>query len=180
MVRPPGSHAEYQQPMGFCYFNSLAIAAKQLQSKLGLKRILIVDWDVHHGNGLQQAFYEDPAVLYLSLHRHDEGQFFPGTGDLAETGAGAGTGFNVNIGWSGALSPPMGDAEYLAAFRTVVMPIARQYDPEIVLVACGFDGARGHPPPLGGYMVSPACFGYMTQQLMTLAGGRLVMALEGG
>lgn len=166
--------------MGFCFFNSLAIAAKHLQQKLKMKRILIVDWDVHHGNGLQQMFIDDPGVLYISLHRHDEGNFFPGTGDLPEVGIGLGQGFNVNIGWKGTLNPPMSDAEYLSAFRSVVMPIARQYDPEIVLVACGFDGARGHAAPLGGYLISPACFGFMTQQLMTLAEGRVVMALEGG
>lgn len=166
--------------MGFCFFNSLAIATKIIQQKLNLKRILVVDWDVHHGNGLQQSFYDDPGVLYISLHRHDEGNFFPGTGNLNEIGIGPGVGFNVNIGFNGALNPPMGDAEYVAAFRTIVMPIARQYDPEIVLVACGFDAARGHPAPLGGYLVSPACFSYMTQQLLTLANGQVVMALEGG
>lgn len=180
MVRPPGSHAEHQQAMGFCYFNSVAIAARHLQYRLNLKRILIVDWDVHHGNGLQQTFYDDPSVLYISLHRHDDGNFFPGTGSVNEVGNGPGVGFNVNIPWNGTLQPPMGDAEYLAAFRTIVMPIARQFDPEIVLVACGFDGASGHPPPLGGYQISAACFGAMTQQLMTLAGGRVVLALEGG
>ncbi|KPM02803.1 histone deacetylase 4-like protein [Sarcoptes scabiei] len=180
IVRPPGSHAEYQQPMGYCFFNSIAIAAKILKQKLNLKRILIVDWDVHHGNGFQQAFYDDPEVLYISLHRHDEGNFFPGTGDPTETGIGAGQGFNINIGFNGSLNPAMGDAEYVAAFRTVVMPIARQFNPEIVLVACGFDAAIGHPPPLGGYLVTPACFAYMTQQLMTLAGGKIVLALEGG
>ena len=166
--------------MGFCFFNSIAIAARHLQTKLNIKRILIIDWDVHHGNGLQQMFFDDPSVLYISLHRHDDGNFFPGTGDLTEVGIRAGIGFNVNIGWTGTLNPPMGDAEYLAAFRSIVMPIAREFDPEIVLVACGFDGARGHPAPLGGYLISPACFGYMTQQLMTLADGKVVMALEGG
>jgi len=179
-VRPPGSHAEYEQAMGFCFFNSLAIATKHLQTKLNLKRILIVDWDVHHGNGVQQAFFDDPSVLYISLHRHDEGNFFPGTGSLDDVGIGAGVGYTVNIPFTGTLNPPMGDAEYLAAFRSIVMPISRQFDPEIVLVACGFDSAIGHPPPLGGYRVSPACFGYMTQQLLTLAEGRVVMALEGG
>ena len=180
IVRPPGSHAEHQQAMGFCFFNSVAIAVKQLKAKTSMKRILIVDWDVHHGNGLQQMFYDDPHVLYISLHRHDEGNFFPGTGDVNEIGTGAGVGFNVNIAWTGSLNPPLGDAEYLAAFRSIVMPIARQFDPEIVMVACGFDAAVGHAAPLGGYAVSPACFGWMTQQLLTLAEGRLVMALEGG
>ncbi|KAH8042397.1 hypothetical protein HPB51_022721 [Rhipicephalus microplus] len=180
VVRPPGHHAEFKQAMGFCFFNSVAIAAKQLQQKLKVEKILVVDWDVHHGNGLQQIFYDDPHVLYISLHRHDDGNFFPGTGDPQEVGIDDGTGFNINIAWSGALNPPMGDAEYIAAFRTIVMPIARDFDPEIVLVAAGFDAAAGHPPPLGGYQISPACFAYMTKQLMTLAKGRVVLALEGG
>ncbi|KAH7964954.1 hypothetical protein HPB49_002632 [Dermacentor silvarum] len=169
-----------EQIRGFCFFNSVAIAAKQLRQKLKMEKILVVDWDVHHGNGLQQIFYDDPHVLYISLHRHDDGNFFPGTGDPQEVGIDDGTGFNINIAWSGALNPPMGDAEYIAAFRTIVMPIARDFDPEIVLVAAGFDAAAGHPPPLGGYQISPACFAYMTKQLMTLAKGKVVLALEGG
>ncbi|XP_022256382.1 histone deacetylase 4-like [Limulus polyphemus] len=180
VVRPPGHHAESQQAMGFCYFNSLAIAARQLQQKLKLEKILIVDWDVHHGNGLQQIFYNDPQVLYISLHRHDDGNFFPGTGGLEEVGTGDGLGYNVNIPWAGGLNPSLGDAEYIAAFRTVVMPIAEEFNPEIVLVAAGFDAAQGHSHQLGGYTVSPACFGFLTKQLMQLAKGKLVMALEGG
>ncbi|XP_055914527.1 histone deacetylase 4 isoform X6 [Eupeodes corollae] len=182
VVRPPGHHAESNLAMGFCFFNSVAIAAKILRQRLPseMKKILIVDWDVHHGNGTQQAFYDTPNVLYLSIHRHDDGNFFPGTGGPTECGTGAGAGFNVNVSWSGALNPPLGDAEYLAAFRTVVMPIAREFNPDIVLVSAGFDAAAGHPAPLGGYLVSPACFGYMTRELMQLAGGKIVLALEGG
>ncbi|KAG1678324.1 Histone deacetylase 4 [Nymphon striatum] len=180
VVRPPGHHAEHMQAMGFCFFNSVAVAAKQLREKLKLEKIMIVDWDVHHGNGIQQAFYDDPHILYLSLHRHDNGNFFPGTGDSQEVGVDDGVGFNVNIAWSGGLNPPLGDAEYLAAFRTIVLPIARDYDPEIILVACGFDAAYGHQAPLGGYQVTPACFGYMTQQLMLTCQGKVVLALEGG
>ncbi|KAI1299267.1 Histone deacetylase 4 [Halotydeus destructor] len=180
IVRPPGHHAEHQQAMGFCYFNSVAIAVKQLRKRLDIENILIVDWDVHHGNGIQQTFYDDPHVLYISLHRHDDGNFFPGTGDPNEVGVEDGVGFTINIAWSGGLNPPIGDAEYLAAFRSIVMPVARDFEPEFVLVACGFDGAMGHPAPLGGYNISPACFGWMTRQLMTLAKGKLVLALEGG
>ncbi|XP_039296591.1 LOW QUALITY PROTEIN: histone deacetylase 4 [Nilaparvata lugens] len=180
VVRPPGHHAETSQAMGFCFFNSVAIAARLLQQRLDLRRILIVDWDVHHGNGTQQMFYEDDRVLYVSLHRHDDGNFFPGTGGPTECGAGAGLGFNVNVAWSGGLNPPMGDAEYLAAFRAIVMPIATQFAPDIVLVSAGFDAAAGHPPPLGGYKLTPACFGYMTQQLMQLADKKVVLSLEGG
>uniref|UniRef100_A0A669EBB1 Histone deacetylase n=1 Tax=Oreochromis niloticus TaxID=8128 RepID=A0A669EBB1_ORENI len=180
IVRPPGHHAEESTPMGFCYFNSVAIAAKLLQQRLSVSKILIVDWDVHHGNGTQQAFYADPSVLYLSLHRYDDGNFFPGSGAPDEVGSGAGEGFNVNMAFTGGLDPPMGDAEYLAAFRTVVMPIANEFAPDMVLVSSGFDAVDGHAPPLGGYKLTAKCFGYLTRQLMGLAGGRLVLALEGG
>uniref|UniRef100_UPI0037E71410 histone deacetylase 7 isoform X1 n=2 Tax=Semicossyphus pulcher TaxID=241346 RepID=UPI0037E71410 len=180
VVRPPGHHADHSNAMGFCYFNSVAIAAKQLQHKLSVSKILIVDWDVHHGNGTQEVFYSDPSVLYISLHRYDDGNFFPGSGSPAEVGSGAGEGFNVNIAWTGGLDPPMGDAEYIAAFRSVVMPIAQEFSPDVVLVSAGFDAAEGNPAPLGGYKVSSKCFGFLTRQLMSLAGGRLVLSLEGG
>ncbi|KAM5288278.1 histone deacetylase 7 isoform 3-T3 [Ctenodactylus gundi] len=136
--------------------------------------------DVHHGNGTQQTFYQDPNVLYISLHRYDDGNFFPGSGAVDEVGAGSGEGFNVNVAWAGGLDPPTGDPEYLTAFRIVVMPIAQEFSPDLVLVSAGFDAAEGHPAPLGGYHVSAKCFGYMTQQLMNLAGGAVVLALEGG
>uniref|UniRef100_A0A8I5MZD5 Histone deacetylase n=1 Tax=Papio anubis TaxID=9555 RepID=A0A8I5MZD5_PAPAN len=180
VVRPPGHHAEESTPMGFCYFNSVAVAAKLLQQRLSVSKILIVDWDVHHGNGTQQAFYSDPSVLYVSLHRYDDGNFFPGSGAPDEVGTGPGVGFNVNMAFTGGLDPPMGDAEYLAAFRTVVMPIASEFAPDVVLVSSGFDAVEGHPTPLGGYNLSARCFGYLTKQLMGLAGGRIVLALEGG
>ncbi|KAM8724779.1 histone deacetylase 5 [Acanthopagrus schlegelii] len=180
VVRPPGHHAEESTAMGFCFFNSVAITAKLLQQKLGVGRILIVDWDIHHGNGTQQAFYSDPNVLYISLHRYDDGNFFPGSGAPEEVGSAAGVGFNVNIAWTGGVEPPMGDVEYLTAFRSVVMPIAQQFSPDVVLVSAGFDAVEGHQSPLGGYNVSAKCFGQLTQLLMGLAGGRVVMALEGG
>ncbi|XP_061076978.1 histone deacetylase 7-like isoform X2 [Conger conger] len=180
VVRPPGHHAARSTPMGFCYFNSVAIAAKQLQQRFNLNKILIVDWDVHHGNGTQDVFYADPSVLYISLHRYDDGNFFPGSGAPTDVGSGKGEGFNINVAWTGGLDPPMGDAEYLAAFRTVVMPIAQEFCPDMVLVSSGFDAAEGHPAPLGGYNVSAKCFGFMTRQLMGLAGGKVVLILEGG
>lgn len=196
VVRPPGHHAEPGLAMGFCFFNSVAIAARLLRLKVPeIRKILILDWvgsyffnlsfkmkiinfilnfkDVHHGNGTQQIFYEDPSVLYLSIHRHDDGNFFPGTGASVECGSSAGLGFNVNIAWSGGLNPALGDAEYLAAFRTIVMPIARDFAPDIVLVSAGFDAAAGHAAPLGGYVVSPACFGHLTRELMQLADGKV-------
>ncbi|KAI1884148.1 hypothetical protein AGOR_G00223460 [Albula goreensis] len=180
VVRPPGHHAEESTAMGFCFFNSVAITAKLLQQKLSVGKVLIVDWDIHHGNGTQQAFYNDPNVLYISLHRYDDGNFFPGSGAPEEVGAGPGVGFNVNIAWTGGVEPPMGDVEYLTAFRTVVMPIANKFSPDVVLVSAGFDAVEGHQSPLGGYSVTAKCFGHLTQQLMSLAGGRVVLALEGG
>ncbi|XP_056309342.1 histone deacetylase 5 isoform X1 [Danio aesculapii] len=180
VVRPPGHHAEESTAMGFCFFNSVAITAKLLQQKLGVGKILIIDWDIHHGNGTQQAFYNDPNVLYISLHRYDDGNFFPGSGAPEEVGVGPGEGFNVNIAWTGGVEPPMGDVEYLTAFRTVVMPIANEFSPDVVLVSAGFDAVEGHQSPLGGYNVTAKCFGHLTKQLMKLAGGRVVLALEGG
>uniref|UniRef100_A0A8C2W6E6 Histone deacetylase n=1 Tax=Chinchilla lanigera TaxID=34839 RepID=A0A8C2W6E6_CHILA len=180
IIRPPGHHAEESTAMGFCFFNSVAIAAKLLQQKLSVGRVLIVDWDIHHGNGTQQAFYTDPSVLYISLHRYDNGNFFPGSGAPEEVGGGPGVGYNVNVAWTGGVDPPIGDVEYLAAFRTVVMPIAHEFAPDVVLVSAGFDAVEGHLSPLGGYSVTARCFGHLTRQLMTLAGGRVVLALEGG
>ncbi|XP_059812559.1 histone deacetylase 5 isoform X2 [Hypanus sabinus] len=180
VVRPPGHHAEESTAMGFCFFNSVAISAKLLKQKLNIGKILIVDWDIHHGNGTQQAFYNDPDVLYISLHRYDDGNFFPGSGAPDEVGTGLGVGFNVNIAWTGGVDPSNGDVEYLTAFRTVVMPIASEFSPDVVLVSAGFDAVEGHPSPLGGYSATAKCFGYLTKQLMKLAAGRVVLALEGG
>uniref|UniRef100_A0A8C3CG58 Histone deacetylase n=1 Tax=Cairina moschata TaxID=8855 RepID=A0A8C3CG58_CAIMO len=180
VVRPPGHHAEESTAMGFCFFNSIAITAKYLRDKLNIGKILIVDLDVHHGNGTQQAFYADPSILYVSLHRYDEGNFFPGSGAPNEVGSGPGEGYNINIAWTGGLDPPMGDVEYLTAFRTVIMPAANEFDPEIVLVSAGFDAVEGHDSPLGGYKVTAKCFGHLTKQLLKLADGRVVLALEGG
>jgi len=180
LVRPPGSHAEYNKPLGFCYFNTVAIVAKMLKKNLGLDRILIVDWDVHHGNGTQQVTYNDPNILYISLHRHDNGNFFPGTGAVNECGQDAGLGMNVNIAWNSKLNPPMTDVEYLAAFRSVVMPIAKSFKPQIVLVSCGFDATESHPKELGGFKLTPTCFAYMTRKLMSLAEGKVILVLEGG
>ncbi|RNA22421.1 histone deacetylase 4 isoform X7 [Brachionus plicatilis] len=180
IVRPPGSHAEYNKPLGFCYFNTVAIVAKMLKKNLGLERVLIVDWDVHHGNGTQQLTYDDANILYISLHRHDHGNFFPGTGAVQECGSEMAPGFNVNIAWNTEFSGALGDVEYLAAFRSIVMPIAKSFAPQIVLVSCGFDATEQHSRELGGFRLTPTCFAYMTRKLMSLADGKLVLALEGG
>ncbi|MBW02878.1 Histone deacetylase 5, partial [Eschrichtius robustus] len=157
IIRPPGHHAEESTAMGFCFFNSVAITTKLLQQKLNVGKVLIVDWDIHHGNGTQQAFYNDPSVLYISLHRYDNGNFFPGSGAPEEVGGGPGMGYNVNVAWTGGVDPPIGDVEYLTAFRTVVMPIAHEFSPDVVLVSAGFDAVEGHLSPLGGYSVTARC-----------------------
>ncbi|GMT31558.1 hypothetical protein PFISCL1PPCAC_22855, partial [Pristionchus fissidentatus] len=178
-IRPPGHHAEREVAMGFCYFNNVAVAARALQARYPeqCKKIAIVDWDVHHGNGTQPAFDSDPSVLYLSVHRHDNGNFFPGTGAVTDAGKGEGKGYSLNVAFSGGV---MGDAEYLAAWRVVVQPVLQSFRPDFILVSAGFDAARGHPHALGGYEVSPQLFGWMTRSLMSLAGGKVVLAMEGG
>ncbi|CAH1232520.1 HDAC6 [Branchiostoma lanceolatum] len=177
VVRPPGHHAEVDKPCGFCIFNSAALAARYAQKRLGVGRVLILDWDIHHGNGTQHMFVEDPTVLYISIHRYDNGTFFPGSpdADCTVVGSGPGEGFTVNVPWS---KGGMGDAEYMAAFQQVVMPIAYQYSPELVIVSAGFDAARGDP--LGHCDVTPSGYAHMTHMLSSLAGGRVVLLLEGG
>lgn len=178
VVRPPGHHAEATEPMGFCVFNNVAVAANVLKTRYGLKKILILDWDVHHGNGTQNAFYNDPEVLYISIHRYDNMQFYPNSTDAAanSAGEGRGLGFNVNIPWEGGGG--LGDADYIHAFQKVVMPIAYEYNPELVIISAGFDAAM--EDPLGGCRVTPYGYAQMTHMLSGLAGGRVVVALEGG
>lgn len=178
-IRPPGHHAEYDQAMGFCFFNNVAITVKYLQQRYREQcaKIAIIDWDVHHGNGTQLCFESDPSVLYLSLHRHDNGNFFPGTGAVTEVGTGAGKGYTVNVPFSGEM---MGDAEYLAAWRVIVAPVLDHFQPTFIIVSAGFDAARGHSQALGGYELSPQIYGYFTRQLMGYARGKVVLALEGG
>ena len=170
LLRPPGHHAEADRAMGFCLFNNVAIAARTAQG-LGVRRILIVDWDVHHGNGTQNTFWDDPGVLYFSTHQFP---FYPGTGAILETGGDRARGGTVNVPWGEG----MGDAEYLAAFERVLLPIAARFAPELVLVSCGFDAARGDL--LGQMLLTPEGYAAMTSRLLALAGGRVVMALEGG
>ncbi|XP_062539549.1 histone deacetylase 6 isoform X1 [Armigeres subalbatus] len=177
IVRPPGHHAESDMPHGFCIFNNVAIAAQYAIRDHGLKRVLIVDWDVHHGNGTQHIFESDPRVLYVSVHRYDNATFFPKSTDANYNvvGFGSGEGFNVNIPWN---KKGMGDQEYLAAFQQVILPVAYEFDPELVLVSAGFDAAIGDP--LGGCKVTPEAYGYFTQWLSSLANGRVIVCLEGG
>lgn len=176
-MRPPGHHAKSSEAGGFCIFNNVAIAAKYAMEKFGLRRVLIVDWDIHHGDGIQDTFYDDRCVLYISLHRHDNGLFFPEDApkDYFDVGTGSGLGFTVNIPFSG---PGIGDDEYINTFAKVVMPIAYEFSPELVLVASGFDA--GLEDPLGECKLSPLCFAQMTHQLGALANGRVIVSLEGG
>jgi len=179
VIRPPGHHAEHDEPMGFCLFNNVPIAVKACQKEFGdaCRKVLILDWDVHHGNGVQKAFYKDPNVLYISLHVHQGGKFYPAgpAGDHLHCGEGPGAGMNVNIPWRTA---GMRDADYLLAFQRIVMPIAQDFNPDLVVVSAGFDAAEGDM--LGKCHVSPAGYGHMTRMLMSLADGKIAVCLEGG
>jgi histone deacetylase 6 len=177
IIRPPGHHAESDEPHGFCIFNNVAVAAAYALRSHGLRRILIVDWDIHHGNGTQHIFEDNPNVLYLSLHRYDHASFFPKSvdADFGVVGDGAGEGYNVNIPWN---KKGMGDSEYATAFQNVVLPIAYEFDPELVFVSAGFDAAIGDP--LGGCKVTPEAYGVFTHWLSALANGRVILCLEGG
>ncbi|XP_063933322.1 histone deacetylase 7-like [Zophobas morio] len=178
VVRPPGHHAERNKAMGFCVFNNVSVAVRAAQRRLAVKRVLIVDWDVHHGNGTQSIFYDDSSVLFISIHRHDNGTFYPFSGAVGEFGEKAGKGYSVNIPWSDVESAPPGNTEYLAAFHHIVLPIAREFGPELVFVSAGFDAAEGDA--IGGCRVTPEGFAHMTALLLSLAGGRVILCLEGG
>ena len=179
VIRPPGHHAEPYQPGGFCFFNNVCIAARVCQRDFPEKcrKILILDWDVHHGNGVQRAFYDDPNVLYVSIHVHRDGHFYPCTdyGDHKHFGTGAGEGKNVNVPWP---CHGMTDGDYLLAFQQVVMPIAQEFDPDLVIISAGFDAAEGDE--LGQCHVTPAGYAHMTHMLMSLARGKVAVCLEGG
>ncbi|KAI3842193.1 hypothetical protein MKW92_026344 [Papaver armeniacum] len=180
IVRPPGHHAEADEALGFCIFNNVAIAANVLvneKPELGIKKILIVDWDVHHGNGTQNMFWEDPRVLVFNVHRHDFGEFFPAGDDGSHVmiGEGSGTGFNVNVPWE---QGECGDADYFAVWDHVLIPITKAFNPDIILISAGFDAAAGDT--LGGCFVTPNGYSVMLKKLMAFASGRIVMALEGG
>jgi acetoin utilization deacetylase AcuC-like enzyme len=175
LVRPPGHHARPSQGMGFCLFNNIAVAAAHALDVLGLERVLIVDWDVHHGNGTNDAFYNDPRVLFFSIH---EGDHYPGTGHADEVGSGAGAGYTINV----PLRAGTGDGALSAAFDSLLLPVARVFKPQLILVSAGYDGQRGDP--LGELRYSEAAFQWMAARLRSLAlevgaGGPLPF-LEGG
>ena len=175
LVRPPGHHAQAAEAAGFCIFNNIAIGARHALARWGMERILIVDWDLHHGNGTAETFYEDRKVLYFSTHQSPG---YPGTGGMEETGSGPGLGYTINV----PLRPGADDAFYVRVFREILCPVAREFRPEIILVSAGFDIYIGDP--LGEMKVTPEGFACLTRILLNLAdeccNGRLVLVLEGG
>jgi acetoin utilization deacetylase AcuC-like enzyme len=175
LIRPPGHHAEKSCAKGFCLYNNIAIAAKFAQKGLGIERVLIVDWDLHHGNGTQHSFEEDPSVLYFSVHQRHA---FPGTGRFREAGKARGKGYTVNL----PLPSGCGDGDYLLLFERILKPISREFAPQLVLVSAGFDIHAADP--MGAMAVSTQGFAGLTRSVMDIADsncdGKLVLSLEGG
>jgi acetoin utilization deacetylase AcuC-like enzyme len=175
LVRPPGHHAERSRAMGFCIFNNIAIGARYAQKYLGLERIIIIDWDLHHGNGTQHSFEDDPSILYISTHQYP---FYPGTGSYNETGTGKGEGFTINV----PLSTGYRESDYVAIFERLLKPVALEFKPEMILVSAGFDIYERDP--LGGMRVTSEGFAGIMAFLMSIAdlccNGKIVIALEGG
>ena len=175
LVRPPGHHATPDRGMGFCLYNNVAIAARAAMAEHGLERVLIVDFDVHHGNGTQDAFYDDGSVLFFSTHQYP---YYPGTGHWRETGSGAGKGATVNV----PMPAGVGDAGYFEAFDTVLAPIARRFRPQFILVSAGYD-AHWNDPLAGMALTIPGYAG-LVERLLALAdelcSGQIVFTLEGG
>jgi acetoin utilization deacetylase AcuC-like enzyme len=174
-VRPPGHHAESDRAMGFCLFNNVAVAARYLQREHGVGKILVIDWDVHHGNGTQEIFYEDPTVLLFSSHQYP---YYPGTGSMQEGGSGAGETFTVNA----PLNAGCGDAEYLEIYSKMLPPIADVFKPDFVLISAGFDAHTSDP--LASMRLTDEGFAGLTRMAVDIArkhcGGRLISMLEGG
>ena len=174
LIRPPGHHAERNRAMGFCFFNNIAVAAAHARAR-GLRRVAIVDYDVHHGNGTQHSFYDDASVLFISSHQFP---FYPGTGAPTEIGRDAGRGFTVNL----PLEAGAGDADYEKVYRDVAFPVLEQFKPELILISAGFDAHVDDP--LGGMRVTADQFGRLTAGLAAIADrvcdGRMVATTEGG
>ncbi|MCX6827156.1 MAG: histone deacetylase [candidate division Zixibacteria bacterium] len=174
-ARPPGHHAEYDRGMGFCMINNTAVAAEQACLKYGIKRVAVIDWDVHHGNGTQNIFYNRSDVFYISLHRFP---FYPGSGKMNERGVSEGQGYTLNI----PLPAGANDEVYLAAFDKIVVPAMEDYQPEFIVITAGFDAHRHDP--LGGMNLTEYIFGIITQRLLKIANkyadGRVLSILEGG
>lgn len=175
LVRPPGHHAEKSRAMGFCMFNHVVLGAMFARERLNLDRVLIIDWDVHHGNGTQHAFERDPHVLFFSVH---QAGLFPGTGSFTETGAGPGEGYTINL----PIPKGYGDAEYAAIFERLLSPVAEQFRPDLILVSAGFDPHMDDP--MGGMRLTADGFAAMTASIKKIADtvccGRMVYSLEGG
>jgi acetoin utilization deacetylase AcuC-like enzyme len=175
LARPPGHHALPIHGMGFCIFNNNAVAARFAMENFGVSRIFILDWDAHHGNGLQDIFYRDNQVLYVSLHQYPH---YPGSGSYQEVGSGEGEGYTINF----PLPPRSGEEVYMAAFERVILPVARQYQPELILISAGYDGHFSDP--LCSMLLTSGSFARMTSVLKELASnlcsGRIMAALEGG
>ncbi len=176
LVRPPGHHASVNTGMGFCLFGNAAVAIRHVQQVHGVRRVAMVDWDVHHGNGTQAIFYEDPSVLTISLHQ--DNLFPPNSGSRDQRGKGAGVGANLNV----PLPPGCGPAAYVEAFETVVTPALERFRPDLIVVPCGFDASG--VDPLGRMMMTSLGYRDLTRRIMALAerlcGGRLLMTHEGG
>lgn len=174
MVRPPGHHAERNRAMGFCLFNNIAVAAAHARAR-GLARVAVVDYDVHHGNGTQWSFYDDPAVLFVSSHQYP---YYPGTGAAGDIGTGKGVGFTANF----PLEAGATDADYERVYASTVLPIVRQFRPDLILVSAGFDAHMDDP--LGGMRVTKPQFGRLTALIAGVADeccdGRVVAVTEGG
>ena len=175
LARPPGHHAEFDQAMGFCLFNNVAILARYLQSTYGIDKICILDWDVHHGNGTQHTFENDPSVFYISTHEYP---YYPGTGAYSETGIGRGSGATLNC----PMAAGKGDEDYEAIFCEKILPAIDSFKPEFIIISAGFDAHLNDP--LGHMQLSTGFYGWMTLRIMELAekhcDGRIISILEGG